>query len=473
MYERESIMQHHFHFHLHHHARHHARYDVDMTQGSTTRHLVRFALPLLAGNLFQQLYNMVDTWVVGNFVSNEAFSAVGTVTPIINTLIGFFLGMSSGAGVVISQYYGAHRPEKVREAVHTAMLLTVIMGVVFTGVGIAMTPLMLELMKTPAEVAPDQAAYLTIYFAGIMGLLLYNMGSGILRAVGDSQRPFYFLLVSAGVNTALDLLFVLKFGMGVEGVAYATIIAQAVSAALTIAVLIGYDGSVKLSLRDLRIHWRMLKKIVAVGIPAALQMAITAFSNVFVQGYINHFGADCMSGWTAYTKIDQLVILPVQSLSLASTTFVGQNLGVGNVERAKGGVRRALYLSFAVTAVLLVPVLTLAPDMTAFFNSKPEVVSYGALLLRLLSPFYFFFCINQIYSGALRGSGNSQVPMFIMLGSFVVFRQIYLYVMAHFISNEIVPIAMGYPAGWFVCSAVTLLYYAHCKFDSHRLVEDV
>ena len=468
-------MQHHFHFHfhLHHHARHHARYDVDMTQGSTTRHLVRFALPLLAGNLFQQLYNMVDTWVVGNFVSNEAFSAVGTVTPIINTLIGFFLGMSSGAGVVISQYYGAHRPEKVREAVHTAMLLTVIMGVVFTGVGIAMTPLMLELMKTPAEVAPDQTAYLTIYFAGIMGLLLYNMGSGILRAVGDSQRPFYFLLVSAGVNTALDLLFVLKFGMGVEGVAYATIIAQAVSAALTIAVLIGYDGSVKLSLRDLRIHWRMLKKIVAVGIPAALQMAITAFSNVFVQGYINHFGADCMSGWTAYTKIDQLVILPVQSLSLASTTFVGQNLGVGNVERAKGGVRRALYLSFAVTAVLLVPVLALAPDMTAFFNSKPEVVSYGALLLRLLSPFYFFFCINQIYSGALRGSGNSQVPMFIMLGSFVVFRQIYLYVMAHFISNEIVPIAMGYPAGWFVCSAVTLLYYAHCKFDSHRLVEDV
>lgn len=466
-------MQHHFHFHLHHHARHHARYDVDMTQGSTTRHLVRFALPLLAGNLFQQLYNMVDTWVVGNFVSNEAFSAVGTVTPIINTLIGFFLGMSSGAGVVISQYYGAHRPEKVREAVHTAMLLTVIMGVVFTGVGIAMTPLMLELMKTPAEVAPDQTAYLTIYFAGIMGLLLYNMGSGILRAVGDSQRPFYFLLVSAGVNTALDLLFVLKFGMGVEGVAYATIIAQAVSAVLTIAVLIGYDGSVKLSLRDLRIHWRMLKKIVAVGIPAALQMAITAFSNVFVQGYINHFGADCMSGWTAYTKIDQLVILPVQSLSLASTTFVGQNLGVGNVERAKGGVRRALYLSFAVTAVLLVPVLTLAPDMTAFFNSKPEVVSYGALLLRLLSPFYFFFCINQIYSGALRGSGNSQVPMFIMLGSFVVFRQIYLYVMAHFISNEIVPIALSYPAGWFVCSAVTLLYYAHCKFDSHRLVEDV
>ena len=466
-------MQHHFHFHLHHHAPRRARYDVDMTQGSTTRHLINFALPLLAGNLFQQLYNMVDTWVVGNFVSNEAFSAVGTVGPIINMLIGFFLGMSSGAGVVISQYYGAHRPEKVHEAVHTAMLLTVVMGVVFTGAGIAMTPLMLQLMKTPAEVAPDQTAYLTIDFAGIMGLLLYNMGSGILRAVGDSRRPFYFLVVSAVVNTVLDLLFVLKFGMGVEGVAYATIIAQAVSAVLTIAVLVRYDGSVKLSLRKLRVHWDMLKKIVAVGIPAALQMAITAFSNVFVQGYINYFGADCMSGWTAYTKIDQLVILPVQSLALASTTFVGQNLGVGNVDRAKGGVRQALYLSVAVTAVLLVPVLLFAPDLTAFFNSKAEVVSYGALLLRLLSPFYFFFCINQIYSGALRGAGNSQMPMFIMLGSFVVFRQIYLYVMANFISNEIVPIALSYPAGWFVCSAATLFYYSRCKFDSHRLVEDV
>ena len=191
------------------------------------------------------------------------------------------------------------------------------------------------------------------------------------------------------------------------------------------------------------------------------------------RGYINHFGADCMSGWTAYTKIDQLVILPVQSLSLASTTFVGQNLGVGNVERAKGGVRRALYLSFAVTAVLLVPVLLLAPGLTSFFNSKAEVVSYGALLLRLLSPFYFFFCINQIFAGALRGAGNSQVPMWIMLGSFVAFRQVYLYVVANYVSNEVIPIALSYPAGWFVCSVATLIYYRHCKFDSHRLVEDV
>ena len=466
-------MRHSVHLHLPFHTHHRqVRYDVDMTQGSITKHLINFSLPLLLGNLFQQLYNMVDTWVVGNYVSNEAFSAVGTVGPVINTLIGFFLGLSSGAGVVISQYYGAGREEKVRQAVHTALMLTLVLGVVFPAAGIAMTPLMLQLMKTPAEVAPEQAAYLRIYFAGVMGLLLYNMGSGILRAVGDSRRPFYFLVVSAVLNTVLDLLFVIKFHMGVEGVAYATIIAQAVSALLTLWVLMRAEGGIRLELRALRLTWSVLRQIVAVGIPAALQMAITAFSNVFVQSYINYFGPDCMSGWTAYTKVDQLVILPVQSISMANTTFVGQNLGVGDTPRAKKGVRISLWLSVAVTAVLLIPVLLFAPDLTAFFNSKAEVVSYGALLLRLLSPFYFFFCINQIYAGALRGAGNSQMPMWIMLGSFVVFRQIYLYIMSNYISNEIIPIALSYPAGWFVCSVATLLYYHHCKFDSHRLVGD-
>ncbi len=464
-------MHHSVHIHLPFHTHHRpARYDVDMTRGSITKHLVNFALPLLLGNLFQQLYNMVDTWVVGNFVSNEAFSAVGTVTPVINTLIGFFLGLSSGAGVVISQYYGAGREDKVRQAVHTSLLLTLLLGVVFTAAGVAMTPLMVRLMHTPAEVASEQTVYLTIYFAGVMGLLLYNMGSGILRAVGDSRRPFYFLLVSAVLNTVLDLLFVLKFGMGVEGVAYATIIAQGVSALLTLWVLMRADGGIRLEFRALRFTWSVLRQIVAVGIPAALQMAITAFSNVFVQSYINYFGADCMSGWTAYTKIDQLVILPVQSVAMANTTFVGQNLGVGDIPRTKKGVRTSLWLSMAVTAVLLIPVLLFAPELTAFFNSKAEVVSYGALLLRLLSPFYFFFCINQIYAGALRGAGNSRVPMWIMLGSFVVFRQIYLYVMANFISNEIIPIALSYPAGWFVCSVATLLYYRRCNLASHRLV---
>lgn len=459
-----------YHFHLPSRL---ARRDVNMTQGSITRLIINFALPLMIGNLFQQLYNMVDTWVVGNFVSNEAFSAVGTVGPIVNTLIGFFTGLASGAGVVISQYYGAGREDKVRETVHTSIVMTLVLCVVFTGAGVGLTPAMLRIMKTPAEVMPESTAYLTVYFAGVSGLLLYNMGAGILRAVGDSQRPFYYLVVSALVNTGLDLLFVIRFQMGVKGVAWATIIAQAISAALVLRTLLREQSSIRLIPRELHMHWPMLGKIIRVGIPAALQLAVTAFSNIFVQSYINYFGADCMSGWTAYNKIDQLMFLPMQSVALAATTFVGQNLGIGNVERAKKGVRSALLISMATTAILMVPVLLFAPDLTAFFNAKPEVIRYGTLLLRWLSPFYILCCVNQVYSGALRGAGNSQVPMILMLSSFVVFRQCYLYVMSHFICNEVLPIALSYPAGWIVRSVATLLYYRRAKLDKTTLVNDL
>ncbi len=435
------------------------RYDVDMTTGSITRHLILFALPLLAGNVFQQLYNMVDTWVVGNYVSNEAFSAVGSVAPIVNMLIGFFMGLSSGAGVVISQYYGAQRYDKVSQAVHTAVLVTLIVGVAFTGIGLALAPILLRFMNTPPEVMPESTAYLSIYFSGIMGLLIYNMGAAILRAVGDSRRPFHFLIVSAGLNTVLDLFFVLRLHMGVRGVALATIIAQGVSALLVLFVLLRYDSCIRLEPRKLAIHVDLLQRILKVGLPAALQMAVTAFSNIFVTGYIYHFGADCMSGWTAYTKIDQIMFLPMQSLALSATTFVGQNLGAGNGPRAHSGTRRALLLSLAMTAVLMVPVMVFAPQLTAFFNAKAEVVSYGTLMLRWISPLYLLCCINQVYSGALRGAGDSRAPMVFMLSSFVVFRQIYLFVMSHYISNTVLPIIMSYPAGWLLCSAMTLLYY--------------
>ncbi len=445
---------------------------ADMTEGSIIGHLIRFAIPLLIGNLFQQLYNTVDTWVVGNYVSKSAFAAVGTVGPIINMLIGFFLGLSSGAGVVISQYYGAKKEEKVSETVHTAIVMTLILGVVFTAVGLWMTPAMLQFMKTPDSVLPESTAYLTIYFSGIIGLMLYNIGSGILRAIGDSQRPFYFLVVSALLNTVLDLVFVLVFDMGVRGVALATIIAQGVSAILTMIVLFRTTACVRLSLRKMRIHWDALVKIFRVGIPAAIQMLITSFSNIFVQSYINYFGDSCMAGWTAYAKIDQLIFLPMQSLALASTTFVGQNLGIGQVDRAKAGVRSALLISFAATAIIMIPVLIAAPWLVAFFNDDPAVGEFGTLFLRYITPFYILCCVNQIYSGALRGAGNSKIPMIIMLTSFVGFRQIYLFVMANFISNTILPIAMGYPAGWLVCSALTFVYYHKVPLDKVKLIQE-
>ena len=445
--------------------------DVNMTEGSITRHLVVFAAPLLVGNIFQQLYNTVDTWVVGKYVSNEAFSAVGTVGPIINMLIGFFLGLSSGAGVVISQYYGAGRTEEVRKTVHTSLMMTILLGLLFTGLGIALIPGMLALMNTPAEVIPESTAYLTIYFAGVLGLMLYNMGAGILRAVGDSTRPFYYLVVSAVINTVLDLVFVLRFDMGVAGVAWATIIAQGISAVLTLITLLRSDSCIRVSLRALRIHFDMLQKIIRVGIPAALQMAVTSFSNVFVQSYINYFGADCMSGWTAYGKIDTLLMLPMQSLALASTTFVGQNLGLGKVDRAKRGVRIALALSLVTAVILMIPVMVFAPSLVAFFNEKTTVVEYGTMFLRYISPFYILCCFNQIYSGALRGAGNTRALMVIMLASFVVFRQIYLFVLTHFIANTILPVSMGYPAGWLVCSLLTYLYYRRADLTKSRIVE--
>ena len=447
------------------------RKDVDMTSGNIVRHIFSFALPLLVGNIFQQLYNTVDTWVVGNFVSNEAFSAVGTVGPIINMLIGFFMGLSAGAGVVISQYYGAKREEDVSRAVHTSVVMTLIIGVIFTFVGIGMTPFMLRLMKTPPEVLPESTAYLTIYFSGLMGLMLYNIGSGILRAVGDSQRPFYFLVVCAILNTVLDLLFVLVFHMGVEGVALATILSQGVSAILVMITLLRTGGCIRLSVKKLRLHFDMLSKIVRVGIPAALQMAVTAFSNIFVQSYINYFGADCMSGWTAYAKVDQLLFLPMQSISLASTTFVGQNLGRNQPERARQGVSVALKMALCATVIMMIPLLIFAAPIVSFFNDKPQVIEYGAMLLRWMSPFYVLCCFNQIYSGALRGAGNTKAPTIIMLSSFVLFRQIYLYVMSG-ICNEIIPIAMSYPAGWLLCSSLTSLYYHKVKLGKTRLVED-
>lgn len=452
------------------HAFAHRRKDVDMTQGSIARHLFSFALPLLLGNIFQQLYNTVDTWVVGNFVSNEAFSAVGSVTPIVNLLIGLFMGLSTGAGAVISQFYGAKQTNQVQDAVHTAISMTLCLGVVFTAVGILFTPLMLQLMKMPENVMPDATTYLRIYFSGAMGLMLYNIGSAILRSVGDSRRPFHFLVVCALLNILLDLVFVLVFRMGVAGVAWATILSQSISAVLVLLTLIRSHEAVHLELTRLRLHWNVLKKILRVGIPAGLQLAVTSFSNVFVYSYINYFGYHFMSGWTAYNKINQFVLLPMQSISLAITTFVGQNLGAGLPKRAKKSVAVALAMSAASAALLLIPVVIFAPSLVRFFNPVPEVVDFGTRLLRIISPFYLVYCVHDTLGGALRGAGNGKVPMLVTLCCFVGFRQLYLYVMANYICNEAIPIAMAFPAGWVLSAIIVLIYFTRTKLTQTKLV---
>jgi len=445
-----------------------------MTEGSIIRHLIMFAIPLLIGNAFQQFYNTVDAWVVGKHVSNEAFSAVGSLGPIINTFVGFFSGFASGAGVVISQYYGAGDKEKVKHAVHTAIVSTVLLGILFTILGSAVIPIMLDFTKTPDEVRPDAYAYLSIYFAGILGLMIYNIGAGILRAVGDSTRPFWFLVVSAVINVGLDLLFVIGFGLGVKGVGYATIIAQGVSAILVILTLMFSKNCIKLYIKELKIDFEILKKIMKIGLPAALQLAITSFSNVFVQSYVNQFGPEFMGGWTAYSKIDAYALLPMQALSLSITTFVGQNLGKNNVQRARKGTTIALWLSVAMTAAISLPIIIFAPQLVHFLNESGSelVIDYGTMIIRWLSPFYVLCCANQIYAGSLRGAGNSKAPMAFSLISFVLFRRVYLYIMATFISNTHIPIAMAYPAGWLLCSLMYYIYYKNVKLEKSRVVEN-
>lgn len=444
---------------------------VDMTSGNIVSQILLFAFPLLLGQLFQQLYNTFDTWCVGNFVGKNSFSAVGTVGSICNMLVGFAGGFSTGAGVVISQFFGAKDEAKASRTVHTFITFMIVICLLLTVFGVLMVPTMVRFVKSPPEVAVEQRIYLTIYMAGISGLLIYNMGAAIFRAVGNSRLPFIFLVVSATLNIVLDMLFVIAFHWGTAGVAYATILSQGISAILTVIALMKTNSCIRFSVRKLCMDFSLLKKILFIGLPSSIQMAVTSFSNVFVQSYINYFGADVMGGWTAYSKLDQLLFLPMQCLGLASMTFVGQNYGSRQMKRAKTGANTALLLAMAFTAILILPITIFAPSFVTFFisASETEVIKWGSVFLRYLSPFYIICCINQVYGSALRGIGKSQLPMYIMLCTFVFARQLYLFVMANFISNTVLPIAMGYPFGWVLCSTIIVITYFICFNKEEKL----
>ncbi len=436
-----------------------SRRDTDMTSGNIGEHLLWFAFPLLIGNLFQILYNTVDSIVVGNFVGKQALAAVGGSGPIINTLIGIFNGLSSGATVVISQYYGAHDDEHVSDAVHSTISMTTVLSVIFTIAGMLGTPAMCKLMAVPEDVMPEAITYLRIYFAGVSGLLFYNMGAGILRAVGDSRRPTLFLMFSAITNIVLDLVFVLVFSMGTAGVAYATIISQFLSAILVMLTLTRTDGAFKLVPKKINFSWPVIKKIINIGLPTSIQQGITSFSNVFVQSYINVFGSAAMAGWSSYSKIDQFILLPMQAVAFASTTFIGQNWGAGLYDRSKKCLRSAMKISLIMTAAIIPILMIFSRQFIYMFNQETAVLDYGSLIIRYLGPFYLITCVNQIYAGALRGIGNTRVPMIIMLSSFVVFRQIYLIIISWLMPGQLVPVILGYPAGWFLASIALFLYY--------------
>lgn len=431
----------------------------NMTEGSIIKQVLLFSIPLMFGNIFQMLYNTVDSIVVGNYVGKEALAAVGSTSMIVNMLVFFFNGFSIGAGVVISRFFGAKNSDRLHAAIETTITTTFLFCIIFTAIGYFGVDPMLRFMKTPRDVFGQAQIYLQIYFLGFSGLLIYNMGSAILRAVGDTTRPLLFLMFTSIMNIILDILFVKYFRLGINGAAYATIISQFLSAVMVLILLTASNEIYKFVWKDMRFDKDILKSIFIVGLPAGIQSVITAFSNVFVQSYINHFGSSCMAGWSSYNKLDTFIMLPMSSMAMAATTFVSQNIGAGKNERASRGTRVTLFLAVGVTVVIAALLFVFAEPAIGWFSKDQSVIDFGALFIHANVFFLIANCVNHTLAGALRGRGDSKGPMFIMIGCFVVIRQIYLFVVTRYIDNTPLLVGLGYPVGWVTCCFTELIYY--------------
>ena len=439
---------------------------TDLINGKIWKAILWFSIPMLVGNLFQQLYNTVDSYVVGNFVSSGALAAVGQSTPIINTLVGFFTGLATGAGVVIAQYFGGNHLNKMKKAIHTSIALTLILCVLFTILGIGLSKQILILIGSPDSVIAPASLYLRIYFGGISFVCIYNMGSGILRAVGDSKTPLYYLIVASIINIILDFVFVLYFHMGVAGAGWATFIAQGISALLVMIKLVFSKEIYKVEFKDISIDMPILKKIIEIGIPTALQQSIVSFSNVIVQSYINSFGANAVAGYTSYVKIDGFLQLPIQSFAMAITTFTGQNIGAHAIDRVKKGLRTTMAMTFGVTTIGVLIIYIFGEQLVGIFSSDPEVIKYGYLMARIFASGYLTLPVIQIISGALRGVGLSNIPMYFMVGTFVFLRQIYLAIAVP-LTHNIGIVFAGWPVTWVICMIVLLIYYFRVHWLDH------
>ncbi len=431
---------------------------IDFINGSIIKSIFLFSVPLLIGNLFQQLYNTVDSYVVGNFVGTQALAAVGASSPIINMLIGFFMGLATGAGVIIAQFYGAGDEKRLQKTIHSSAALTLVMSVVLTVVGVFTTTPMLKMIGIPNDVLPEASSYLSIYFWGITFVLIYNMGSGILRALGDSKRPLYFLIVGCVVNIVLDFLFVKYMNFGVAGAGYATLIAQAISAIMIVYVLMKEKGAKQLVLKNIGFDIAILKKIIMIGLPTGVQASIVSLSNVVVQSYINTFGSSVIAGYSASIRIDGFVNLPLQSFGMAITTFVGQNMGAKQYDRIKQGAKVTMIMTIAVIVSMSVLLYFFGESFIAVFNSEPAVIEAGRTLQLIFIPFYVMIAISQILSGVIRGAGKSTAPMVISVINYVFLRQIYLFIVTKFTST-INFVFMGWPLTWVTCTIMFIIYY--------------
>lgn len=431
--------------------------NIDMTTGVVWKQLLFFALPLIAGDFLQQLYSTADSIIVGQYVGKTALAAVTSTETLINCIIGMFSGISAGATVVIARFFGAKDEKNISRAVHTVATITLVMGVLMTLVGVFLSPALLRLLKTPDDVFPEAKQYLRIYFSGMMGLVFYNMGSGILRAVGDSVRPLIALAITSVINVVLDLVLVAGFGMGVAGAAWATILAIYASALYLVILLVRSKDSCRLDFRKLSYDKKIAGTVFGIGVPMGLQKSIVAFSNLMVIAHINLFGSGASAGWGVFRKVDTLVMNIISNLGQALSTFISQNLGAKKEDRVRTGTRFTFLFTFFTALSLDLFLILLRVPIIRLFNSDPDVIHYGGLIFLSLLPFQPINSLSAIFAGKFRGYGDSRGSTIMHITCMVVLRQIYLNV-GWTITQEFLFVCSCYPFAWVLNLILHTLY---------------
>ena len=433
------------------------RKEILMTEGNISGKLIRFSIPLIAGVLLQQLYVMVDSWIVGRFIGSNALAAVGAGSKIVLLLVGFCSGASAGAGVIVAQYFGAKNEKMVFRSVHTAVGLGVAGGVLLMSFGLIGSPWILKALGTPAEIYPDSVMYLRIYFSSMLFIFLYNMAAGILNAVGNSRKTLVYLGIASVVNIILDLLFVLGFNMGIAGAAAATAISQIVSCICSFVHLTRTDAIYHVELRKICLDAALARKMIFVGLPMGMQSVIVCFSNMVIQSFVNSFGVSAIAGYTVYCNVDGFNIQPVLSFSNAVTTFSGQNYGAGKYDRIYQGIRYSLLIGAAYSVVVGILMVAFAPQVMGIFTDNQEVIGLAVQLAHYLCPFYFILTIMHTLNGIVRGTGKALQPMLIVVINLCLVRLLFLFVlMGH--SHEFRWICMAYPFS-FITGMISMVVY--------------
>ena len=438
-----------------------------MTIGSIQGHIIRFAIPVFLGNLFQQLYNTADSLVVGNFLGRESLAAITSCGSLIFMLIGLVQGVFVGAGVVISTYYGAGDTSSVKKAIHTSIAFSLVSGIGLSIFGYYFAPIILQWMGTPSNVFEEAQTYVKIYFAGISALVLYNTAAGILQAVGDSRHPLYFLIIAAILNIILDILFVGVFKMGIGGTAYATIISQSVSVILSFRLLFTSNEIFRVEIKKIRFEKGMLPKILRFGIPSGIQNSVTSLANVVIQSSVNLFGAAAMAGTGSFMRIQGFAMIPITSFALAMTTFTGQNIGAREYDRVKKGVRFGIIFAMIFSEAIGILLYFYADALVALFSRDPSIIIYGVQKSQISSLFLFALALTHVMSGLFRGAGKAMVPMAVMLIFWCILRVLYIKIGLMFLM-DIRVVYWAHPITWMLSAIVFTIYYFKADWMNHK-----